>query len=353
MTLLQTTDGLQPRTTNDGDRMPLPKPHAEESRDDFVARCMKDPATQDITGANADETQSRRVAACERQFDEGKKDADLEEGGYGMKSFGDFALGDEATGDVTCAFATLGEIDNDREIVDPGAIPPGMKAFMSDYNHSSVKGQMLGTGIPDPAPVGKGVITTEGNRAIFKGRYFLETARGKEAYLTAKAMGPDARWSFAYMIEKTAKPSPEMQAKGARRVLTKLGSFPGNVGMEVSLVSIPGGVGTGTLSLKSAKPTASVDGEEHPAEDFAYVPDPEKPSTWKLPIFDKIHAQEAIDRFDQTELPASERAAVHARVLDAARKFGIDVTPAAGKKSADDVTTELRLRRTKARLGHG
>ena len=26
--------------------------------------------------------------------------------------------------------------------------------------------------------------------------------------------------------------------------------------------------------------TKKVDGEAHPASDFAYVPDPEKPSTW-------------------------------------------------------------------------
>ncbi|MFR4417134.1 MAG: hypothetical protein ACLT8E_07015 [Akkermansia sp.] len=36
------------------------------------------------------------------------------------------------------------------------------------------------------------------------------------------------------------------------------------------------------------------DGEEHPASDFAYVPDPEKPSTWKLPIFNMHHVGGAL-----------------------------------------------------------
>lgn len=35
--------------------------------------------------------------------------------------------------------------------------------------------------------------------------------------------------------------------------------------------------------------TKEVDGKEYPASEFAYVPDPEKPSTWKLPIFDAHH----------------------------------------------------------------
>lgn len=328
--------------------MPLPKPHTDESREEFVSRCMADPATKEMDGTN-----EQKVAACERQFDERAKEAELADGTYGMKAFGESTIGSDATGEVTAVIATLGEIDHDGEIIDPAAIPPGMKVFMSDYNHSAVKGQMLGTGIPDPAPVGKGAIAIEGNKAVFRGQYFLETARGKEAFLTAKAMGADARWSFAYAIQKTAKPSPELQAKGARRILTKLGSFPGNVGMEVSLVSIPGGVGTGTISLKSAKATASVDGTEHPAEDFAYVPDPEKPSTWKLPIFDKTHVENALARLSQTELPEGARAGVERKIRAAAEKFGVDASSLTGKKSADDVTTELRLARTKRRFDLG
>ena len=40
--------------------------------------------------------------------------------------------------------------------------------------------------------------------------------------------------------------------------------------------------------------TKEVDGEEWPASDFAYVPDPEKPSTWKLPIFNMHHVGGAL-----------------------------------------------------------
>ena len=41
--------------------------------------------------------------------------------------------------------------------------------------------------------------------------------------------------------------------------------------------------------------TKEVDGKEYPASEFAYVPDPEKPSTWKLPIFDAHHVGGALE----------------------------------------------------------
>lgn len=257
MTVLQTSAGFQPRTTNGGTPMPLPTPSAGESRDDFVARCMKDAATQDIMGDSPENTQARRVAACERQFTEAKA-ADLSEA-LGMKAVGAFELGDTETGAVSAVVATLGEIDHDGEIIAPDAIPDGIKVMMSSYNHNSVMGQMLGTGQPDEPPVGKGAIHIEGNKAIYRGNYFMETARGKEAYLTTKALGADAKWSFAYGIEQTAKPPADLQAKGARRILVKLRSLPGEAGMEVSPVNMPGGKGTGTVSLKASAPLPAGD----------------------------------------------------------------------------------------------
>lgn len=59
-----------------------------------------------------------------------------------------------------------------------------------------------------------------------------------------------------------------------------------------------------------------VDGEAHPASDFAYVPDPEKPSTWKLPIFNMRHVGGALAamtsdyRGTPVEIPEGDRRAV-------------------------------------------
>ena len=40
--------------------------------------------------------------------------------------------------------------------------------------------------------------------------------------------------------------------------------------------------------------TKEVDGVEYSADDFAYVPNPNDPSTWKLPIFNSRHVGEAL-----------------------------------------------------------
>lgn len=330
--------------------MPMPKPMADETRETFMARCMKDPATHDITGDSAEQSQQMRVAACERMFTESKEAEPVDGDRVGMKAVTQADLGDASTGEVVAVVATLDTIDHDGEIIARDAIPDGMKVLMSDYNHSAIKGQMLGTGIPDAAPVGKGEIRIEGDKAVYHGAYFLETQRGREAYLTTKAMGPDARWSFAYGIEKTAKPSAELAAKGARRILAKLGSLPGNAGMEVSPVNMPGGVGTGTLSLKAvdARPTQSIAGADHPIEDFAYRPDEKLSSSWKLLISDADHVRNALARWDQTDMPdATEKAKARERLLAAAKKFGIDV----GGKAAGDVVLDGRIGRVKRALG--
>ncbi len=71
-----------------------------------------------------------------------------------------------------------------------------------------------------------------------------------------------------------------------------------------------------------------VDGVEHVAADFADVPDPEKPSTWKLPIFDARHVGGALAamtsdyRGRRVEIPEEDRDAVLRRIL--ARKAELE-----------------------------
>ncbi len=62
------------------------------------------------------------------------------------------------------------------------------------------------------------------------------------------------------------------------------------------------------------------------ADDYAYVPDPADPSSWKLRIDDEGHVQDALSRFNQTELPSTAKAAVAGRIVKAAHKYGIDTT---------------------------
>lgn len=166
---------------------------------------------------------------------------------FGMKALSDVTLADEGT--VTALIANMDVVDNDGEVILEGAIPGG-KATVSMYNHDTVMGQMLGTGQPDAPPVGKGTISVEGKQAIFRGQYFMDTARGKEAFLTVKAMGADQAWSFAYRQE-TAPPTAEWKALGAKRMLTRLEPLLDGA-YEVSPVKQPGGKGTQTLATKQA-----------------------------------------------------------------------------------------------------
>ncbi len=83
--------------------------------------------------------------------------------------------------------------------------------------------------------------------------------------------------------------------------------------------------------------TKSVDGTQHPASDFAYVPDATKPSTWKLPIFDARHAAAAKAalssggfRGNRVSIPASALPGVRRKVNAANKKFGQN---AIGEKS--------------------
>lgn len=71
----------------------------------------------------------------------------------------------------------------------------------------------------------------------------------------------------------------------------------------------------------------TVGGEELPASAFAYVPDPQKPSTWKLRIDDKAHVGAAIAaiskgfRGQKVDIPEEDIRAVKDKIRDAWLKF--------------------------------
>lgn len=82
-----------------------------------------------------------------------------------------------------------------------------------------------------------------------------------------------------------------------------------------------------------SKATKREDDEDFPAEAFAYVPDRERPSTWKLRLWDSISEREtraqigraiaalgAGFRGQRVEIPADDLPSVKARILEAWRK---------------------------------
>ena len=90
--------------------------------------------------------------------------------------------------------------------------------------------------------------------------------------------------------------------------------------------------------------TKRVAGKDLSAKSFAYVGDPDKTETWKLPIMDAAHVRNALARFGQTQgIPADKKAGVLAKIHAAAKRFGIDV--AAEKKFAEEAAEKATARR--------
>jgi hypothetical protein len=164
------------------------------------------------------------------------KDADASDVEH--KSIGGFEVKDESKGEVTAIVATLGVMDKDGDVIYPGAFPAGAKVKLSAYGHDVI--------LDGAPPVGKGTITEMEGKAIFEGNFFMSTARGREAFETTKALGPDGEWSFGFRTSetKTLDMTPEWKAEGARRLISWLNPI------EASPVFQGAGMGTGTLSAK-------------------------------------------------------------------------------------------------------
>jgi hypothetical protein len=102
--------------------------------------------------------------------------------------------------------------------------------------------------------------------------------------------------------------------------------------------------------VRAAATTKTVDGEELKDSAFAYVGDPAKTDTWKLPIIfsteekTKAHIRNALARFGQTQgIPAGEKPAVLAKIKEAAKKHGIHT---GDESKAAVISLELAKRRT-------
>lgn len=128
---------------------------------------------------------------------------------------------------------------------------------------------------------------------------------------------------------------------------------------EVSLVDKGANPGAYAMIWKAAdgEPTSKaqmkmVDGEEHPASHFAYVPDAEKPSTWKLLVHDARHVGMAAAalgpgfRGEKVEIPDEDMPSVKAKVRSAWQKMypdkDMDEMPDGIKKSMDEAVSILK-----------
>lgn len=93
--------------------------------------------------------------------------------------------------------------------------------------------------------------------------------------------------------------------------------------------------------FKAEGKTKRVAGEDLPSSAFAYVGDKNDTSTWKLPLHfsseekSKRHVRNALARFNQTQgIPEGEKSKVYAKIVAAAKKYGIDVSEEEKKAKA-------------------
>jgi len=165
--------------------------------------------------------------------------------GTQRKALSDFEWKADRAGAFRAVVATYGVVDKDGDVSVPGALDTTKNVLVSPWNHSSVDEANA-----DP-PVGAATIRTVGDKAVAEGHFYVNTDMGRKAYEITKSLYQDGlgEWSYAFRIPAGGAITDSKALEewpGARRILAKVLPF------EVSLVFAGAGVGTETLSVKSA-----------------------------------------------------------------------------------------------------
>lgn len=135
-------------------------------------------------------------------------------------------------GRVTAVFSTFGVIDSDGDVLLPGAFTDGAPVVISAYGHQSHYGAL---------PIGKGTIRTTSTEAILEGRFFLDTAAGRDTFQVVKELAELGEWSYSLHDVKSHRGELNGQvANFIESVRVK----------EVSPVLLGASVGTRTLAAK-------------------------------------------------------------------------------------------------------
>jgi len=153
----------------------------------------------------------------------------------------EFKADADQTGEFSCEFATLNVIDHDQDVTTPGAFHEGQPTLIEAWNHNY--------GI---VPVGKGIIREKDDKAIFDGRFFLDTQSGLEHYKTVKALGDLTEWSYTFEIEESELGQFEGQDVQFLRSLDVWGVAP---------VQRGAGIATRTVAIKGKEKEGGSDAD--------------------------------------------------------------------------------------------
>ncbi|MCX4587470.1 hypothetical protein [Streptomyces sp. NBC_01481] len=150
-------------------------------------------------------------------------------------SSGHVEIKSAVSGEVEAVFASLNCVDRDDDVTLPGAFKSGAKVAISAFGHKSWEGVL---------PVGKGTIHENGNEVVLRGRFFLQTSGGRDAFQTVKELadGPGMEWSYGFQVLDSDRGQFEGRSV---RFLKRLKVH------EVSPVLRGSGINTRVLAVKS------------------------------------------------------------------------------------------------------
>lgn len=134
-------------------------------------------------------------------------------------------------GEFRSVFATFNVVDHDGDVTLPGAFREGQEAVVEGWNHDY--------GLPP----GKGTIHADEEKAWVDGRFFLDTAVGKDHYTTLKNLEGLEQWSYTFTVEESETGEFEGQDVQYLKALDVWGVAP---------VTRGAGIGTRTVALKGA-----------------------------------------------------------------------------------------------------
>lgn len=149
---------------------------------------------------------------------------------------------DGEQGEFQAVFATLNVIDHDGDVTVPGAFGE-QRVLIEPWNHNY-----------QAPPVGKGLIHEVEDEAVVDGRFFLDTAGGKEHHAVVKETEDMQEWSYTFRIVDAARGMFNGEPVTFLKKLDVMG---------VSPVTRGAGIGTRTTTIKSAGDGDSdTDGED-------------------------------------------------------------------------------------------
>jgi HK97 family phage prohead protease len=145
------------------------------------------------------------------------------------KALADLAWSEAAEGAVRATFSRFGVVDRDGDVTKKSAFTDGQDVPMVRSHDWS-------------RPIGKGTIRVLDDRAVFDGRFFLDTIDGLDAYKTVKNLAELQQYSYGFQVLEAEDGTHEGKAV---RVLKRLEVF------EVSPVLVGAGIGTRTERIKA------------------------------------------------------------------------------------------------------